>query len=77
MNVRVEAFIEQARSLTQAERVSALDALQELVVPPNNDWEAAWGKEAADRVEAYERGELAAEDFDLVMDRLRKEFLAK
>jgi hypothetical protein len=75
MNVRVEAFIEQARCMTQGERVSALDALQELVVPPNETWQKSWAVEASDRVEAYERGEIEAEDFDLVMERLRKEFL--
>jgi hypothetical protein len=75
MNVRVEAFIEQARCMTQEERVSALDALQELVVPPNEAWQEKWALEASDRDAAYERGELEAEDFDLVMERLRKEFL--
>lgn len=75
MNIRVETFIEQARCMTQEERVSALDALQELVVPPNDAWQAKWALEAADRVAAYERREIEAEDFDLVMERLRKEFL--
>lgn len=75
MNVRVEAFIEQARCMTPEERVSALDALQELVAPPDNAWQKGWALEASDRVAAYERGEIEAEDFDLVMERLRKEFL--
>jgi len=35
-----------------------------------------WASEAADRVAAYERKEIEAEDFDLVMERLRKEFLS-
>lgn len=75
MNVRVEAFIEQARCMTQEERITALDALQELVAPPDGAWQEAWAIEASDRVAAYERGEIEAEDFDLVMERLRKEFL--
>ncbi|TAJ76052.1 MAG: hypothetical protein EPO42_13460 [Gallionellaceae bacterium] len=77
MNVRVEAFIEQARCMTQEERVSALDALQELVMPANDAWQKSWALEASDRVAAYERGEIEAEDFDLVMERLRQEFLSK
>jgi hypothetical protein len=77
MNVRVEAFIEQARCMTQEEGVSALDALQELVVPPNDAWQKNWALEASDRAAAYERGEIGAEDFDLVMERLRQEFLNK
>jgi hypothetical protein len=75
MNVRVESFIEQARGMTQEERISALDALQELVEPPNETWQNSWALEASDRVAAYERGEIEAEDFDLVMARLRREFL--
>jgi len=77
MNIRVEAFIEQARGMTQEERVTALDALQELVVPPNDAWQKTWAKETSDRVAAYERGEIEAEDFDIVMERLRKEFFNK
>ena len=77
MNARVEAVIEQARCLNQEERVAALDALQELVAPPDASWEAAWAAEAEDRVAAYERGEIEAEDFDMTMERLRLEFLVK
>jgi hypothetical protein len=77
MNARVEAFIEQARILTQDERIAALDALQELVAPPDASWEAAWAVESEDRLAAYERGESAADDFDVVMERLRQEFLGK
>ncbi|MDX8400623.1 MAG: hypothetical protein R8K20_10310 [Gallionellaceae bacterium] len=75
MNVRVEAFIDQARCMTQEERVAALDALQELVSPPNNTWQENWAKETAERLVAHQRGELEAEDHDLVMERLRREFL--
>ena len=71
MNIRVEAFIEQARCMTQEERVTALDALQELVVPPNDAWQETWASEASDRVAAYERGDIEAEEFDVVMERLR------
>ncbi len=77
MNARVEAFIEQAKCLNQEERVAALDALQELVSPLDDSWEAAWNEEAEDRVAAYERGEIESEDFDVTMERLRLEFLAK
>lgn len=77
MNIRVEEFIEQARCMTQEERITALDALQELIVPPNEVWQEKWAKESSDRVAAYERGEIEAEDFDIVMERLRKEFLKK
>ena len=34
MNARVQALIEQARIMTAEERLAALDALQELALPP-------------------------------------------
>ena len=77
MNIRVEEFIEQARCMTQEERITALDALQELVVPPDAAWQKKWAKEASDKVTAYKRGEIEAEDFDIVIERLRKEFFGK
>lgn len=76
MNICVKTFIEQARGMTQEERVSALDPRQELVAPQDNAWQKDWGLEASDRLAAYERGEIEAEDFDLVIARLRKEFLS-
>jgi hypothetical protein len=77
MNARVEAFIEQARGLTSDERVTALDALQEMVAPPNASWQEAWAKESEDRLDAYLRGEIEADDFDLVMEQLRQDFIAQ
>lgn len=71
MNARVEAFVEQARSLTAEERVAALDALQELVTPPDSAWQQAWVAESEDRLDTYLRGEVEAEEFDNVMERLR------
>lgn len=77
MNARVEAFIEQARGLTPDERIAALDALQEMVAPPNAAWQEAWAKESEDRLDAYLRGEIEADDFDVVMEQLRQEFIAQ
>lgn len=77
MNARVEALIEQARVMTSEERVAVLDALQELVAPPDQAWEDAWARESEERLDAYLRGEIEAEDFDVVMERMRQEFLIK
>jgi hypothetical protein len=77
MNARVEAFIEQARSLSAEERIAALDALQELVLPPDREWREAWAAEGGERLDAYLRGEVQAEEFDGVMEQLRKEFIAR
>lgn len=75
MNTRVETLLAQARGMTQEERIWALDALQEMLLPPNDNWQKNWVLEASARVDAYQKGETEAEDFDLVMERLRKEFL--
>lgn len=77
MNARVEALIEQARGMTSEERVAALDALQELVAPPDEAWADAWARESEDRLDGYLRGEIEGEDFDVVMERMRLEFLVK
>lgn len=77
MNARVEALIDQARIMTAEERLAVLDALQELVAPPDQAWEDAWSRESEDRVSAYQRGEIQAEDFDLVMEQMRREYLVK
>ncbi len=77
MNARVQALIEQARIMTAEERLAALDALQELVAPADAPWEEAWARECEDRLAAYQRGEIEAEDADLVMERMRREFLAE
>ncbi len=77
MNGQIEAMVEQARTLTAEERVALLDALNELVYPPDSAWQEAWAKECEDRLAAYENGRIEAEDFDVVMARLRKEYLPK
>jgi hypothetical protein len=77
MNARVEALIEQAKVMTAEERLAALDALQELVMPPDSAWQEAWAQEIADRLAAYQRGEIEAEDSDLAMERIRQEFLVR
>ena len=77
MNARVQALIDQARSMTSEERLTALDALQELVAPPDRAWETAWARESEDRLSAYQRGEIQAEDFDAVMEQMRQEYLGK
>lgn len=75
MNARVEALIDQARTMSAEERVAALDALQELVTPPDQAWEEAWARECEDRLDGYLRGDAEADDFDAVMARLRRDFL--
>ncbi len=68
MNARVQALIEQARHLNRDECLIVLDILQKLVSPPDAAWEAAWTAESKDRLAAYERGDIEAEEFDVAME---------
>ena len=77
MNMRVQALIDQARVMTTEERIAVLDALQELVAPPDQQWEDAWAAESEDRLDAFQRGKLAADDFDVTMEQMRREFLGR
>lgn len=77
MAMGVDELVEQARQLAPEERVVLLDAISELVSPPDAEWEKSWASEAADRLAAYERGEIEAVDFDVVMERMRREFVAR
>ena len=77
MNARVQALIDQARIMTAEERLAALDALQELVAPSDQAWEGAWALVSEDRVSAYQRGEIKAEDFDVFMGQMRQDYLDK
>ena len=47
--------------------------MNELAIPPDAAWQTAWAKECEDRLTAYEQGMIEAEDFDVVMARLRKD----
>lgn len=76
MSAPVQVLIDQARIMTAEERLAALDALQERVVPPDQAWEDAWARESEDRVTACQRGEIQAENFDVVMEAIWREYLA-
>ncbi len=75
MNAHVETLVEQAKALTAQERVELLDALHNLVSPPDPEWEAAWAKECEDRCAAIDRGEMPTHDFDEVMAEARLRLL--
>jgi len=77
MNTQIEAMVEQAKALSHEDRLELLDALNELIPPPDAVWQTDWARECDDRLAAYEQGKIEAEDFDVVMAKLRKEFLAQ
>lgn len=71
---KVEELIEQAKALPPESLVTLYDALHDLISPPDPAWEAAWAEEAERRLAQLQRGEVEAEDFDVVMERLRQKF---
>jgi hypothetical protein len=75
MNPQLESVIDQARLLSQEDRIVVFDALQELMAPPDAAWETAWQIEVQQRIAAYEQGGMQADDFDSIMGQLRREFL--
>jgi hypothetical protein len=77
MNARVAALIEQVRHLNRDECIVVLEVLQEMVTPPDATWQATWAAESEDRLAAYARGDIEAEEFDVAMEQLRQEFLVK
>ncbi len=72
MNTRIDSLVEQAKGLAPAEQAALAEALYEMVNPPDPEWEAAWAKECADRLAAYQSGEIKAVDSDEAMAFLRK-----
>lgn len=76
MSDRINALIALARKLTPEERALFLDRLHDLVSPPDPAWAGAWVSECQDRLAAFERGEMHAENFDDAMRRLRTKYAA-
>lgn len=74
---KVEELIEQARTLPAEAQVALYDALHDLISPPDPEWEAAWAAECERRLGELDRGEVEADDFDVVMERLRLKYRLK
>lgn len=73
---RIEILLELARKLTPEERALFLDRLRDLISPPDPAWASAWVSECQDRLAAFERGEMHAENFDDAMRRMRTKYAA-
>ncbi len=76
MSDQIDALLELARKLTPEERAELFDRLRDLISPPDPTWVSAWVGECQDRLAAYERGEMRAENFDDAMRRLQAKYAA-
>ncbi len=77
MGVALESLIEQARTLPPEEQLKLAEMVYEMASPRDPEWEAAWVEECERRLAEYDRGEVEAEDFDVVMARLRRKYFTK
>ena len=60
MSVSLKDVEESARSLAAEERAKLVESLLESLHAPASDIEAAWAEEIAERVAAFDRGEMPA-----------------
>ncbi len=61
-----ERLIAEATQLAPTERAKVIEALLSSLDQPDPALDAMWAKEAEDRLDAYDRGEIQASDSDEV-----------
>ena len=76
-NEQVKKLADEASKLSPDERAELVEGILESFDPidPSND--ALWLAEAQDRVQAYQRGEIAAVEMDEVLEKHRLRLTAK
>lgn len=73
LSARSEQILKEALALTAEERAELVERLlATFQLPPNSQLDDLWAREAEDRIEAFERGELKAVSADEVFQRLRQ-----
>ena len=71
MNKRIETLSAEAQTLTPEERLELVERILASVAPSRPAIDAAWAAEAAERMAAYDRGEVETFDADEVLAELR------
>jgi putative addiction module component (TIGR02574 family) len=69
MNERVRLLSEEAAKLTPEERIELVERINLSLLPDDDRVADAWDREAADRFEAYDRGEMRAVSWEEVKRR--------
>ena len=73
MTTQAQQVLEKAVGLPPIERAELVESiLASFDSPSRADIDAAWAREAEDRIDAYERGDLAAIPASQVFDRIEK-----
>jgi len=77
MTTRTKEVLEQAVGLPPMERAALVEGiLSSFDFPARADIDAAWAQEAEDRIDAYDRGELAAIPAAKVFEKIEKKYSA-
>lgn len=74
MSANSEQILQQALALSPQDRAEVLERLlASFQVPPDPDLDQLWAKEAEDRLDAYDRGELSAVPAEEVFARIERQ----
>ncbi len=68
MNDHVKKLAEEAAKLSPNDRAELIEGILSSLDKPDSEIDRAWAREAQDRLEAYERGEIEALDFEEVVE---------
>jgi putative addiction module component (TIGR02574 family) len=71
MSNEAKTLIEQARALPPEERIALVEDVLDSLDRADPGIDQLWAREAADRVAAYRRGEIAAKDLSEVVAKYR------
>lgn len=75
MTTQAQQVLEKAVGLPPTERAELVESiLASFDFPSRADIDAAWAREAEDRIDAYERGDIAAIPASQVFDRIEKKY---
>lgn len=77
MNTHVKELLEQAKTLSEDERILLADLLYAESSLSTEEWEAAWLGECERRLAEYEQGEVEAMHSDEVFARLKSQYNLK
>jgi len=73
MNERIKKLTDEALKLAPMERVELIEGILQSLDATDPRLDSLWAREAADRIAAYQRGEIEAHDFDEVIGKYRNQ----
>jgi putative addiction module component (TIGR02574 family) len=77
MNTHVKELLEQAKTLSEDERILLADLLYAESSLSTEEWEAAWLDECERRLAEYEEGQVEAMNSEEVFARLKSQYNLK